>query len=68
MHFLRVALLVSVITTLLPKRLHAAQQQSGSSKALLNMEKKRGEKKRYNMFPSHNSTPCNFHVLTAIKI
>lgn len=34
MHFLWVALLVSVVTTLLPKGLHAVQQQSDSSKAL----------------------------------
>lgn len=42
MHVLRVALLVSVVTTLLPKGLHAVQQQSDSSKALL----KGGEKER----------------------
>lgn len=68
MHFLRVALLVSVITTLLPKGLHAVQQQSSSSKALLNMEKKKRGKKKKGIICFPVTPVLNFPVLTAINI
>lgn len=62
LHVLWVALLVSVVTTLLPKGLHAVQQQSCSSKALLKGEKKKEEKKGIaSTSTSHTNTTAQFH-------
>lgn len=51
MYLLWVALLVSVVTALLPKGLHTVQQHSGGPTALLEMEEKKKKESEICVLP-----------------